>query len=365
MTKRLKVGLVGAGVGQGHADAYKALPEQFELAAFCDINEEKAAAFATKNDIGTVVYSLEDLLALDLDLIDLCTPSGLHYSQTLEVLKAGRNVIVEKPLAASLAEVDRIKAAEAGSAGTVFPIFQYRFGHGVSRLLHLREKGLVGPASVATAETHWRRTEAYYAAGPWRGKWATELGGCLATHAIHIHDLLRLVLGPIDTVYARASNDINGNETEDRAILALTFKEGGFATSAITLGSHQQTSRLRFCFEGVTVESGLDPYNPGHEPWSFHHEEGDGQKDIEEALVGFSPLPERFVGQLFRIHLTLTEGAPTPVTVDDARAAIELLTAAYASIQSGQPVQLPIGPEHPFFDGWVETMETEFGHGQP
>lgn len=364
MTRRLKVGVVGGGVGRGHIDAYRALPDAYEIAAFCDIDADKAAAVAGEYGIARTAGSLEALLDLDLDLVDLCTPSGLHLEQTLTVLAAGQNVIVEKPLAACLADVEAIRAAEAASAGTVFPIFQYRFGHGVARLHHLKAKGLLGRPSVATAETHWRRTPEYYAAGPWRGHWNTELGGCLATHAIHIHDLLMQVLGPIATVYARADNSVNGNATEDRAILALTFRDGGFATSSVTLGAHPQASRLKFCFEGVTAESGLEPYNPGHEPWTFRHADEDGQARIDAAFGDFDPLPERFVGQFFRIHASLSEGAPPPVTIDDARASVELLTAAYASILSGEAVQLPLGPDHPFFDGWIETMKSEFGHGQ-
>lgn len=364
MTARLKVGVVGGGVGQGHIDAYKELPALFEVAVFCDIDAEKAAAVAARNGIPRTVASLQALLELDLDLIDLCTPSGLHAEQTLEVLAAGRNVVVEKPLAASLAAVDMIREAEAGSTGSVFPIFQYRFGHGIGRLHHLRSKDLVGRAFVATAETHWRRTRAYYDAGPWRGHWDTELGGCLATHAIHIHDLLIQVLGPIETVYARANTRVNGNETEDSAILALTFRDGGLATSSVTLGSHPETSRLKFCFEGLTAESGLNPYNPGQDPWTFSHADADGQQRINDALSDFEPMPERFVGQFLRIHKALTEGASPPVTVDDSRASIELLTAAYASMLSGEVVPLPLTADHPFYDGWIDTMKSEFAHGQ-
>lgn len=358
--QRLKVAVVGTGVGQGHIDAYRQLPDLYEVAALCDIDEARGRALADKHGIARLALSLDDLLAEPYDLIDLCTPSGLHFPQTLQVLEAGHNVIVEKPLAASLAEVDAIRAAEPASTGRVFPIFQYRFGHGIAKLHHLKARGLLGRASVATAETHWLRTQEYYDRGPWRGKWASELGGTLATHAIHIHDLLLQVLGPLETVYARADNSVNGNETEDRAILALTFRDGGYATSSVTLAAHPQESRLKFCFEGATAESGLDPYNPGHEPWTFRHPDPDGQAGLDAALAEFEPQPERFVGQFHRIHRTLTQGAPPPVTIDDSRASIELLTAAYWSILTGEAARLPLDPTHPFHDGWTTTMKREF-----
>jgi predicted dehydrogenase len=364
MSGRVKVGVVGGGVGQGHIDAYRALPDLYEVAAFCDIDVAKAEAVAARNGIRRTVTSLEDLLGLDVDLVDLCTPSGLHFAQTLQVLEAGRDVIVEKPLASSLAEVETLGSAERTAGRRVLPIFQYRFGHGIQKLHHLIGEGVAGRPSVATAETHWRRTREYYERGPWRGRWDTELGGCLATHAIHIHDLLMQVLGPLKTVFASADNAVNGNETEDMAVLALGFAGGALATSCVTLGAHPQASRLKFCFEGLTAESGLDPYNPGHEPWTFSHSDDDGRARIDAALARFAPLPERFVGQFFRIHATLTEGAPPPVTIDDSRASIELLTAAYWSIVSGGAVTLPIGRSHPFFGGWKDAMKMDFENGQ-
>jgi predicted dehydrogenase len=346
-----------------HIEAFGQLPDLFEVVAFCDVDAERRSAIAAEYGIPHAVDRLEGLLERDLDVVDLCTPSSLHFAQSLEVLRAGRHLVVEKPLASSLAEVEQLRAAEAASGRRVSPIFQYRFGHGIQKLHHLAARGLTGQPSVATAETHWRRTAAYYGAGPWRGKWSTELGGCITTHAIHIHDLLLQVLGPLRHVYARAARRVNRNETEDMAVLALEFASGAFATSSVTLGSHPEISRLRFCFEGLTAESGLDPYNPGHDPWRFMHDDAAGQARIDRALGEFEPLPERFVGQFLRLHEALTGDAPLPVTIDDAWRSIELLTAAYHSVLTGEAVTLPITPDHPRYQGWVPTMQREFVNG--
>ena len=169
---------------------------------------------------------------------------------------------------------------------------------------------------MATAETHWYRGAAYYAAAAWRGTFEGELGGCLTTHAIHIHDILCEILGPIASVHARTSNRLNGNETEDLAVLSLEFASGAFATSSVTLGSRQEMSRLRFVFDDLVAESGLDPYNPGHEPWTFPHDDPAARERIAAALSDFAPLPERFVGQFHRLHTALDTGGPLPVTLD-------------------------------------------------
>jgi predicted dehydrogenase len=260
-------------------------------------------------------------------------------------------------VAKSLAEVDAIAAAEAASEGRACPIFQYRFGHGLQKLAHLRAKGYAAKASVATAETHWLRGAAYYGQAAWRGTFEGELGGCLATHAIHIHDILCEILGEVASVHARTSRRLNGNETEDVAVLSLEFASGAFATSSVTLGSRQEMSRLRFVFDDLVAESGLSPYNPGHDPWTFPDDDPAAAKRIAAALGDFVPLPERFVGQFHRLHGALTSGGPLPVTLEDARRAVELLTAAYYSAMTGEAVALPLGAGHPFYGGWLDAMK--------
>ncbi len=357
--RRLRVGVVGAGIGASHVEGYHALPDLYEVTTLCDIDGDRAAGVAAKHGIPAVVTTLDDLFARDLDVVDICTPSGLHQAQAVAALEAGFHTVVEKPVAPSLAGTDVLAAAEARSGRRLSPIFQYRFGHGIQKLHHLRAKGFAASPSVATAETHWWRSTPYYAAARWRGTFAGELGGCLTTHAIHVHDLLCEVLGPLASVHARASNRLNGNETEDMAVLSLGFANGAFATSSVTLGSRQEMSRLRFCFSDLVAESGLSPYNPGHEPWTFPDDDPEARTRIAEALADFAPLPERFVGQFQRMHAGLTGDAPLPVTLADARRAVELLTAAYWSAATGEAVTLPLAPDHPYYAGWLPEMARE------
>ena len=127
------------------------------------------------------------------------------------------------------------------------------------------------------------------------------------------------MLGAPVNVHARTSNRQNRNETEDMAVLSLEFASGAFATSSVTLGSRQEMSRLRFCFSDLVAESGLSPYNPGHDPWTFPDDDPAAAARIAEALADFAPLPERFTGQFHRLHAALTGDAPLPVTLADAR----------------------------------------------
>ena len=358
MTKTLKVGVVGAGIGASHIEGYQSLGDRYRVEALCDLDKARAQKLSDEHGVPKVLGDFEELLRLDLDIVDICTPSALHFAQARRALLAGFNVVVEKPFAASLAEADTLADLERKSTKRVCPIFQYRFSNGIAQLLHLKEKGLVGKCYATTVETHWRRLPAYYD-NPWRGRWATELGGCLATHAIHAHDILTYILGPIASVYAKTKTLVNPIETEDNAAVVLEMADGSLATLSVTLGCEEEISRLRFCFEGLTVESNHSAYNPGTAPWRFVCADPERQKLVDAAVAEAPSGPERNAGQFIRLHTALTEGGPLPVSIEDARRSLELLTAAYHSTRTGQAVQLPIARDHPLYGGWLMPKAKE------
>jgi predicted dehydrogenase len=344
---------VGGGIGKLHIDAYKSLPERYDLVALCDIDRAKAQQIASEQAIARVTTDIAELCRMDdLDVIDICTPPHLHFEQIQQVLAAGKHAICEKPLVGSLKAVDELIAAEATAGRRVMPIFQYRFGHGLQKLKFLIEAGLAGQAYLSTVETAWRRRAEYYAL-PWRGKWATELGGVLLGHAIHAHDMLCYVAGPIKRVFARATTRVNSIEVEDCASVALEMADGSLASLAATLGSPAEISRHRFCFSDLVADSNTRPYSNSGDPWVFTADTPEIEAQIAAALAQFEPLPEGFTGQFYRFYDALQANGDPPVTLADARAALELVTAMYYSAQSGEDVGLPIGSDHPKYASWL------------
>jgi predicted dehydrogenase len=218
-------------------------------------------------------------------------------------------------------------------------------------LEHLIERGVAGRAYVATIETHWARGPDYYAS-PWRGRKATELGGALLSQAIHAHDLLMCVLGPVRRVFARTATRVNPIETEDCAVAALEMADGSLATLSVTLGSAEEISRLRFCFEGLTAESNHAPYHASSKPWRFMPRCVEHAGRIAAALADFTPQEEGCARQFALLHAALETGGPLPVAVDDARRSIELASALYHAAATGTDVELPLGPDHPTYCGW-------------
>lgn len=359
MSARLKVAVVGLGVGMAHLEGFKALPKEFEIVAVCDVRAERAREVARQYGAPHACGDLAELLAMpDLDVIDLCTPPNLHVAQIRDVLASGKHAICEKPLAGSLREVDELIALEAASGRRVMPIFQYRFGHGLQKLKALRDAGVTGEAFLTTVETAWRRGADYYTV-PWRGRWSTELGGALLSHAIHAHDLLSYVLGPVRSVFARVATRVNPIEVEDCAAASLEMADGSLATLAVTLGSPAEISRHRFCFRGLSAESHTAPYTSSADPWTFTPDTPEVARRVEDVLAGFTLLPEGYAGQFLRFHRALHGGVELPVTLADARASLELVTALYASARSGQAVTLPLGPDDPDYDGWAPRQVEE------
>src|SRR5262245_42624113 len=123
------VAVVGCGIGRGHVEAFRSHPDKFRVLALCDVDEKQLAATGDEFGIARRTRSFDELLRTeDVDIVDICTPPALHVMQLLATLAAGKDVVCEKPLAGSLAEVDRVIAAEARTEGRVMPVFQYRFG---------------------------------------------------------------------------------------------------------------------------------------------------------------------------------------------------------------------------------------------
>ena len=134
---KLKVAVVGTGLiaTAKHLPALRNLAKIIDLVAICDVNAEQAAKVGADFGVTRTYTDLATMLDRERpDIVDICTPSYLHFEQASAALRAGRHAIVEKPLAGSLAEVDRLVEIEAGSGKRVAPIFQYRFGNGLQKL---------------------------------------------------------------------------------------------------------------------------------------------------------------------------------------------------------------------------------------
>jgi predicted dehydrogenase len=356
MSRRFRVAVIGAGIGNAHVEAYCANAGLYDVAVVCDLDAARAAKVAGR--AGAAVETSYDAVLRrdDLDLIDICLPPWLHFSAIQQALEAGRHVLCEKPLVGSLREIEQIERLSVRIGRAVVPVYQYRYGNGLARLRRLIAAGLAGEPLVASIETHWHRDDVYYAVA-WRGHKATELGGAVISQVIHAHDLLTFTLGPVRRVFARLATRVNPVETEDCAAIALEMVSGALVTSSVTLGSAEEISRLRFCFTDLTAENPSTlPYQPAEGAWRFLPRGARQQAEIDAALRDFEPRQEYFAGLVEALHPALEGRADWPLTLRDAYQSLELASAIYYSAATGTAVELPLAPDHPVRDGWARWL---------
>jgi predicted dehydrogenase len=356
---QLRVAIVGCGwVAGSHVTAgFGLLPELFKVAACCDVDGARVEAFANEHGIPRRFTDYAELLrSPDIDVVSICTPPSLHYGMVMAALEAGKHAICEKPFTSSLRLMDEVIAAQAKARARVMPIFQYRFGAGIARIKHVIDSGLAGRPFVSSVETAWKRGADYYKV-PWRGKFATELGGVLLTQSIHIHDLFMWLMGPIASVAAFKTTRVNPIEVEDCAVASLVMEDGSLASLTATLGSARPVTRIRLCFENATFERlgyDGDAIRPGDDPWQIIPQ----RPDLAEALEAkAAEVPAAahvtFARQFELFHEAIARDLPFPVALDDARRTLELVTALFHANETRIIVDLPIGPEHPLYGGWT------------
>ncbi|MDR7276268.1 Gfo/Idh/MocA family protein [Catenuloplanes atrovinosus] len=345
-----RAAIVGTGaIAAAHAQALRAHPNRATLTAVVDLDADRAGAFAAAWQAPTVAPSLTELLAShDVDLVHLCTPPSTHAPLAIECLRAGANVLVEKPPTLSLSELDDIARVSEETGRHVATVFQHRFGAGAVRLRGLAVAGHLGRSLLATCDTLWFRDDAYFAA-PWRGRWETEGGGPTMGHGIHQFDLLLSVLGPWQQVTAVAGRQARHQvHTEDVSMALVTFADGTLASVVNSVVSPRQVSALRFDFERATVElSHLYGYTDDH--WSITPAPGCG--DVKGRwYADWSATESGHAGQLTAVLDALDAGTAPPVTLADTRRTMEFVAALYRSAFTGAPVRSgDIGPDDPFF----------------
>ena len=356
MSQARNVVIVGAGIGEKHLAGYQELPERYSVSAVCDINIDRAKAVVGDNPEIDIMSDFDKVLhRRDIDLVDICLPPHLHLDASIAALEAGKHVICEKPLVSSLRDADRL-ADKARQCGKVLsPVFQYRYGPATAQLKALMRAGLTGRPLVANIETHWNRGDDYYAV-PWRGTWKGEQGGAVLGHAIHNHDLLCAIFGPVETLSALTTTRVNDIEVEDCAAISFQMTNGALASSSITLGAADDTSRLKFCFENLMAVSGSLPYAPAEDTWTFTARGSTSQSQIDDCLAhvdaGDSP-KAGFAGFFEALADKLDGIAENHVSIEDGRRSLELVSAIYHAARTKQTVSLPLSSDSPVYNGWL------------
>lgn len=338
--------IAGTGaIARVHRDAIANIPGA-KLVAVWSRTAERAEAFAAESGC-EVEPSLEHLAGRDdVDAIIVTTASGFHLEPALAAAKAGKHILVEKPLEVTTERCDAMIEAAREHNVKLGCIFQSRFAPVNRKVQEAAAAGQFGRLVLGDAYVKWYRSQEYYAQGAWRGTWKLDGGGALMNQAIHQVDLLQWIMGPVKWVSAQTDTLAReGIEVEDTAAAVLRFESGAIgvieATTSIYPGYPKRLEIHGSAGGAVVVDDVLTE-------WAT---EGASEEENRKVLEEFGggertgtfadPMAlsfQRHKAQIEEFMEAVTKGTPLTVDGEEGRKSVALIEAIYKSARTGEPV---------------------------
>lgn len=340
----LNFAIVGCGViAPCHARCIAEL-ENARLVAVCDIVEAKARKLVETYP-ADVYTDYQDMFHRDdIDIVDVLTPSGLHAVVGLAAAKAGKHVIVEKPMDVSLAKADALLSACYDAGVKLCCISQHRFDLAVQDLKQAITTNKLGRINFCGSYTQWYRAQGYYDSGEWRGTWVLDGGGALMNQSIHYVDLLQYLVGSVDEVYAHTATLAHERiEVEDIAVATIRFKSGAVGViEGMTLAYPGFYARL----EVFGTDGGVIIENDQIKEW--HLRSGEIYDRIPEEphlIVGTTSADIWHLSHLRQIEdmmQAIWEDREPLCNGTEGRKPLEIVLGIYQSARTGKPLKLPL-----------------------
>jgi len=343
----IRFGLLGCGriakrhselLGGNHIDGAS-------LVAVCDSLRPRADAIASKFGVPASYDIAEFLARKDIDAVAVLTPSGMHAEHVIACARAGKHVVVEKPMALRLQDADDMMRACDEAGVKLFVVKQNRFNVPVVKAREALEAGRFGKLVLGTVRVRWCRDQAYYDQDEWRGTWACD-GGVLSNQASHHVDMLEWFFGDVVSVHARAITALAKIETEDTAVATLKFRNGALGIIEATTAARPTDleGSLSILGEKGTVEiAGFAVNQIRH--WRFVDERASDLDVVEKFSVN-PPNVYGFGHQAYYQHVIdcLVHQRAALVDGIEGRKSLELISALYESIETGLEVPLHFTP---------------------
>jgi UDP-N-acetyl-2-amino-2-deoxyglucuronate dehydrogenase len=356
----LRTAIVGCGkVGHLHAKALSRLPESVLVAA-CSRNLQRAKQFAAQYNVEAYCDVEEMIAKSGAEALTICTPHPQHAGPAVKAASAGVHVLIEKPLASSLADCDAIINAGKKSGVKIGTVCQRRFYTPCRRVKQAIEDGKLGRPILGSVAMYGWRDEAYYKSDPWRGSWEAEGGGVLVNQAPHQLDLLQWYMGPIDELFGYWNN-LNHPyiEVEDTAIAVLRFKNGALGNIVV---SNSQNPALygrvyvhgsNGASVGVQTDGGAmfiagmssitEP--PINDLWTVPGEAEllkTWQKEDAELFQSINAMEHYHQLQIADFLKAVIDSREPLITGEEGRKTVEIFTALYRSQTERKPIKFPL-----------------------
>ncbi|WP_133129588.1 Gfo/Idh/MocA family protein [Legionella yabuuchiae] len=342
--REINIALVGCGrISKNHLQAIKQHDDRLHLSAVCD-TDPSALRIATE-EYGVDGYSsLDELLQYsNADIVTLCTPSGLHSTQTIKIAESGRHVITEKPMATRWQDGLQMVRACDDAGVRLFVVKQNRLNATLQLLKKAVDSGRFGKIYMANINVFWTRPQDYYdQGGGWRGTWELD-GGSFMNQASHYIDLIHWLLGPVQSVQAMMGTLERRIQAEDTGVLNIRWRNGAMGSVNVTMLTYPKNfeGSITILGEKGTVRVGGLAVNE-IQHWEFADEQPEDE-EIKQAnyqttsVYGFGhPLYyDNVINSLQGKEAPLVDGR-------EGLTSLELLIAAYRAARDNQTIHLPL-----------------------
>lgn len=349
----IRVAIVGTGgISAAHIKGYLAFPERVKIVALVDIYPEKAEEKKRINGLDADVYDdhLKILDREDIDLIDVCTPPYVHAEIAINALNAGKHVLVEKPMAASLEECDAMIAAAKHNGKLLSVVAQNRFQNAIMNLKKTIDSGLAGDIVHTQIDSHWWRGHCYYDLW-WRGTWEKEGGGCTLNHAVHHIDMLGWMMGlPVD-IQAIMSNTSHDNaEVEDLSVAVMRYASGALAQVTSSVVHHGEEQQLIFQGRKARISAPWKIYASTSKENGFPVRDEETEKALDDFYQALPLNPyQGHTAQIDNVLTALETGSEVLIGGVDGRQSLELITGIYKAAITREVVKLPLKKDDIFY----------------
>lgn len=324
--EKVKYAILGCGVISRIHAAGIANTEEAELVAVCDVYEENMKPYVEEHGCKAYIDYEKMLKDEDIEVVCICTPSGMHPEQTLMAAKAGKHVICEKPMAIHLEDVDRMIQACEDHNVLLATIFPWRMSPVIQYVRQFIADGGLGRLSLCSAHIKPFRDQKYYDQAGWRGTWKVDGGGVLMNQGIHTIDQLQWIVGPVTSLYGQARHVLRDIEVEDTAVTLLNFKNGAMGLIEASTTAYKTPDSI--CLHG---EKGTIIINKGQ---ITAFEMIDKEKVEIPEFEEFKVIPDGHRMQIRDMSYAVREGRQPIVTGHDGRHSLEIILGTYASSKS-------------------------------
>ena len=327
----VRFGLIGCGnISRFHIAAIRDCGRA-RLAAVCDTYEPNLKKAMAETGVPGFADYRELLRSGGVDAVDIMTASGLHARIGIEAAKAGKHIVVEKPIDVTLEAAQALIDACHANGVKLSCIFQRRFGGPVQAIKEAVARGDFGTLNECCCHTKWYRDQAYYDCVDWRGTWALDGGGALMNQSIHYIDLMQYIMGDVDEVMGYTATRAHQHmETEDVAVAALRFQSGALGLIEGTTSAYPGFS-ARLDVHGdkgsVTLE------NDVIRCWEFQ-----SGMPCDESLK--LPGGQAHAFQIRDFVDAILDNRDPIVTGEEALKALKIIVAIYESTRLGRPVKV-------------------------